>query len=224
MDRPILFSAPMVRALLEGRKTQTRRPLKEQPPLGSGKRCVRVLRRPLDAPQEHAFEWRSLYNAYLGDAVVRFAAGDRLWVKETWRATEEWDNRPPREIQPSYVRYEADPCVAHSYGKLRPSLFMPRWASRLTLLVTDVRVERLQDISAADAEAEGIHGELSQSLGSKIWGVPHAPVQGWEDPVSAFRDLWNGINGPDAWAANPWICAVSFTVQTRNIDDLPRAA
>lgn len=144
VDRPMIFSAPMVRALLEGRKTQTRRLMPGQAWLAQA--------------YDPIVSGRRIYN-YAGDELVseaRFAPGDRLWVREAWRATGEWDCHPPRAIQPGYTRYEADPCVAHSYGKLRPSIFMPRWASRLTLMVTDVKVERLQDISEADAVAEGI--------------------------------------------------------------------
>jgi hypothetical protein len=209
MDRPIIFSAPMIKALLAGRKTQTRRLLKEQPPIDSGKRCVRVLRRPLDGPPEHAFEWRSLYDAYLGDAVVRFAVGDRLWVKENHRLPKSAEG-PAGVTKYGPVFYEAD---QHWYlnqasvpGKLRPSIHMPRWASRMTLLVTDVRVERLQDISETDAKAEGADG-----------------MPAWGSHRNGFHAIWLDINGHDSWQANPWVVAVSFTKHGA-IDSMTSAA
>ena len=109
-------------------------------------------------------------------------------------------------------------------GIWRPSLFMPRWASRLTLLVTDVRVERLQDIRDRDAMAEGIFAirgpdkdgmrHFAASMGEKVT----RPT-----PVMAFEELWRSINGPESWNANPWVVVVGFTVHARNIDQLAPA-
>jgi len=97
----------------------------------------------------------------------------------------------------------------HGRALWRPSIYMPRWASRLTLLVTDVRVQRLQDISEADAIAEGI--------------IPTANSQtidcATERPSDGFRALWNSIHGPEAWDANPWVAAISFDVVRANIDE-----
>lgn len=108
------------------------------------------------------------------------------------------------------------------YGlRIRPSIHMPRWASRLTLTVTDVRVERLQDISEADAIAEGC--PVSTMPGTI--GHPLCPV-GFNEmgtPIYWFRELWNSINGPDAWDANPWVVALTFDVARRNIDAVPVA-
>ena len=159
-ERPILFSGPMVRALVAGTKTQTRRLCKEPgaaPPYG--------------------------------------APGDRLWVKETWAAPHAADHLKPSEVprdQP--IRYAADGDLGD--WRARPSLFMPRWASRITLEVTAVRVERLQAIGVDDAHAEG---------------VAHAtPGTPGVDAVSAYRAVWETIHGPRAWEADPWVWVVSF--------------
>ena len=142
-----------------------------------------------------------------------YAIGDRLWVREAWRSTPEWDAAPPHAIQPGYTLYEADgPWRAHSYGKLRSSLFMPRWASRLTLIVTEVRVERLNDISVADAKAEGVEPICDHGVGNQ-----HLH---W----IAFQQIWCGLHGPDAWLRNPWVCAVSFRPILANIHALPSAS
>ena len=121
--------------------------------------------------------------------------GDHLWVRESWRAPREFDAVAPRDIPPGTdVWYEAQdkvPFHPSNFGKLRPSIFMPRSLSRITLEVTGVRVERLQDISEADARAEG---------------TPF-PFGGW---VGGYQKLWESINGPGSWEANPWVWVVEF--------------
>lgn len=211
-DRPILFSAPMVRALLDGRKTQTRRAL------GKSGHC-------------NIFEpgvWSDSYVLDPGNADWRardtpFAVGDRLWVKETYRLNSYWDQFKAREAdQSTAVHYQADIHgeLPFEAGKQRPSIFMPRWASRLSLLVTDVRVERLQDISRDDAIAEGlIH--VSGVLEPDWWRLPEPLHQGtWLSPVAAYAFLWREINGPTSWDANPWVVAVSFDLVRGNIDQV----
>lgn len=219
-DRPILFSAPMVQALLAGRKTQTRRMLNPQPYSDVGG-FEKVFTQPpyfeardlVGNPHPSAFpQGKHLVTPFPN---VRFAIGDRLWVKETWRTHKRWDGFKPSDITPAArIWHEADGrdnCDQH--GKTRVSIFMPRWASRLTLLVTDVRVERLQDCSQDDAIAEGIE----------------ADTDGWRDYLmpstqccmvaqDSYATLWNSINGPGAWEANPWVVAVSFDVQRGNTD------
>lgn len=191
-ERPILFSAPMVRALLDGRKTQTRRMVRPQPdwlpevhstrhtgpffwPIGSlGQQCGAPIARPY------------------------CEAGDVLWVRETTIKT------------PAGVTYVADR-VDHfgAGGRLRktPAIFMPRWASRITLQVTDVRVERLQAITDADAQAEGLYRNDADSW-QPYEGAD--PLDFWEHPRQAYMALWNSINGPDADFANPWVWAITF--------------
>lgn len=256
-DRPILFSAPMVCALLDGRKVQTRRILKPQPPewatfceqpdmFNVERRWVpsglwrwsepqqsppRALRAwPIDAGGEHY--WLQL----------PWRVGDRLWVKETWRTSICQDAIKPSIMETpgnGYgwpVWYEADGGAVtwrgsngggpgfETPGKRRPSLFMSRWASRLTLAVTQVRVERLHDISEADAVAEGMpdFGTFCETLDpGKLNAAGETAAQTasrlrW--PQRWFAALWNEINGDGAWAANPWVVATTFTVHHANID------
>lgn len=143
--------------------------------------------------------------------------GDRLWVREAWRAPREFDAVAPRDIPPGTdVWYEAQdnvPFHPSDFGKLRPSMFMPRWASRITLEVTGVRVERLQDISEADAVAEGCECD---SDGWRDYQMPETQCCG--TAIESFRSLWNSLHGPDAWDANPWVVALTFTVRHGNID------
>ncbi|HEV7436525.1 MAG TPA: hypothetical protein VGO22_16910 [Pseudorhizobium sp.] len=226
-DRPILFSGPMVRALLDGRKTQTRRIIKprgKHPSLFNDGWTDGYI---LDPGNE---EWRQK------DIPIKL--GDRLWVRETWQALSFGDYQPTKSSQ-SEVRFAAtDPCAdldAEARGyPWRPSIFMPRWASRLTLTVTEVRVERLQDISDEDAVAEGIEkqpyaGDDPQYQGMFAWkdyaDHPHSVV-GFhhEKPALSYRSLWNSINGAGAWDANPWVVAYTFTVEHGNIDQIGRDA
>ncbi len=212
-DRPILFSDPMVRALLEGRKTQTRRVLKPQPLFDAADECI-------------------------GQAFAsKFEPGDRLWVKETHcgflgTLPSDWERTGTRTSampcgETVHLHYRADGGeIPWPHLKWKPSIYMPRWASRLTLLVTDVRVQRLQDIEGqhpteSDAIAEGVnaihHGD-GEYYYSAFRTEPHP--KNWCDPADAFRELWNSIHGPDAWAENPWVAAISFDVVKANIDQV----
>lgn len=214
-DRPILFSGAMVRAILDGRKTQTRRVLNPQPyPLENrpgfwnasgvvgGRICISD---------------RALLNLH-----HKPDAGDRLWVREAWHAARSLDRTSPREIP-----HDADiehAATARSYaeiglkGKLRPGIHMPRWASRLTLTVTDVRVQRLQEISATDAKAEGI--EYRQM---NVFGMDR--LERCHFYRGCFQCLWDSINVSRGfgWESNPWVVAISFSVQRSNIDNLVAA-
>lgn len=222
-DRPILFSAPMVRALLEGRKTQTRRPLKPQPFIDqNGNFCSPARNGKIWNWGQHT-NGRPCVRNYIAEHVP-VAIGDRLWVREAWHAARSLDSTPPRDIpRDADIEYAA---TARSYaeiglkGKLRPGMFMPRWASRLTLEVIDVRVERLQDISEQDAIAEGIYLFLGDGGGYKF----QPGEQEFDTAVEAYRDLWNHINGPGAWDKNPWVAAYTFGVIPQNIDQIERAA
>lgn len=232
-DRPILFSAPMVRALLDGRKTQTRRVLKPQPfPVGG------PFYRPF--PNTDARQWYSISAAgmVINIQTVPYAPGDRLWVKEAWRCKDICDDVAPREmVRTIPIRYEADGALTNpkafywvaetqtrgpvTYGRTRSPLFMPRWASRLTLDVTEVRVQRLQEISEADARAEGIeiHGPDVTVYRDNADRLPEARRRFDAFCINQYRTLWNSIHGPEAWDANPWVCALTFTVRKGNIDD-----
>lgn len=228
VDRPILFSAPMVRALLEGRKTQTRRAIKPQPtgridPLVSFNRGRMEIAFGPDMRDKDGSPkwWRPLAQA-----------GDRLWVREACAIV--------GTVDPGFVLYRADgyeaECERHSFDKpfppeaearWRPSIHMPRWASRITLEVIDVRVEHLQDISEADAIAEG----CTQALADEIMQVEELAVYASTHILCPeararilFETLWDQVNGPSSWEANPWVAAYTFNFISRNIDQIEVAA
>lgn len=219
VDRPILFSAPMVRALLAGTKTQTRRVIKPQP-------SADFISASFDTAGALTLCPAALAFSPLHNALRRLhKLGDRLWVREAWHAARSLDRTPPRDIpRDADIEHAA---TARSYaeiglkGKLRPGIHMPRWASRLTLIVTDVRVQRLQDISEEDARAEGAYvaprsGRVADDyVTMAIAGSWFASGRGW------YADLWDRINGTGSWAANPWIAAYTFTVHQQNIDAMP---
>ena len=199
-ERGILFSAPMVCALLAGTKTQTRRIMK-------------------DAPGGHPND-----DGYWGTILRRCrygVVGDRLWVRETWRAFEDPDSGY------DYIRFRADDrCVlipetkaagdfvVGKFDRWHPAIHMPRWASRITLEVSDVRVQRLHDITEEDARAEGIIEWVSDDGARKHYGLSDADV--WETTArGAYRRLWGDINGANSWGRNPFVWAISFRrVQT----------
>ena len=211
-DRPILFSASMIRALLDGRKTQTRRVLKPQPIINeAGLWRIDFGRRGFAQCHEDyvrlSFEMRG---------VLPYAPGDRLWVRETWH--------PDPGPRPSYAAdFTGDPA---GFG-WRPSIHMPRSASRPTLTVTDVRVQRVQEISEADAIAEGV----VQTWGDFRGDPPSWALRPGEDDdcfydnrtsVENFALLWNSLNAKRGfgWDANPWCVAISFRCIPKNIDSL----
>jgi hypothetical protein len=217
-DRPIIFSAPMVRALLDGRKTQTRRTLRVQPPNRPGWKVSDL--------DEDGVMWRSGDGAYCA-CRLPYAPGDRLWVREAFVRYHDLDDNDMR-IGPLKVAYkadggfrwlDADTDTFRDSPPWKPSIHMPRWSSRLTLIVTDVRVQRLQDISRDDAIAEGLTLASNAIEEFWRWPPPH-DARLYLSPIIAFRDLWNSLHGPDAWDANPWCVAVSFTVQKGNIDGM----
>lgn len=246
--RPILFSAPMVRALLDGRKTQTRRVIKDAPVERNGYLCT----------QRMTFRDAEQFARIMPEVCPYGTPGDLLWVRETstyWespspssesitpRANEShrpadgkryqrWMNRTMPQGEDAgtdFLVYKADgskrslaewahphPIYEHCvgrFGKTVVAIHMHRWASRLTLRITDVRVERLQEISSADCIAEGID--------------PHHLGDSREEASfnrSEYSELWDRINGDGAWEANPWIWAISFDVLKQNVDAVMRAA
>lgn len=222
-DRPIIFSAPMVRALLDGRKTQTRRVLKPQPEFRGGAG---------DWNDPEEWGWEDEDGAHLSVLEIapnRFACGDRLWVRERFAVSGIGWGKKPSEACGGKVHYSADPDHGWQdyWGSWRPSIHMPRWASRITLTVTDVRVQRLQAISEADAVAEGI--ERYKPEYPSLWrrGALKGDqnnVQCTAFPKLAFRSLWEDLHGPEAWERNPWVCALTFTVQRGNIDQVAACA
>ncbi len=210
-EKPILFSAPMVLAILDGRKTVTRRLVKPSKrgrvDLTDGGHPVYVSGAPDDGGEPIPCPYG--------------AAGDRLWVRETWAAfttpTHECGecdliDGPPSEMRSTAQWVPNEDLVFRADGKSnpsrwRPGIHMPRWASRITLDVTDVRVERLQDITEEDARAEGVTlGELQPAT---INGAPGKVAI--YDPVKAFAVLWDQVNGERApWSSNPYVWVVEF--------------
>ena len=190
-ERPILFSAPMVRAILSGKKSQTRRIVK----INAAGRAFRGSRNwHVDDP----------------DAVLACSygqVGDFLWVRETWRTeTDAYNDLAPSQLSgEETVLYDADGDWPsnHTTGRYRQAIHMPRWASRITLVVTGVRIERLQDISCADAIAEGCRPVSLHAL-----DCDSTP------PTEEYRALWKSLHGTDSWAANPYVFVVSFTCVT----------
>lgn len=185
-ERPILFSAPMVRAILEGRKTQTRRICKVQPQVTSD----------TDASWRDASAdlWRNAQQ-YARDCCPFGVVGDRLWVRETWTtfyADQDDGDTVTGDVAVYFADYEDD----RSEVLWRPSIHMPRRHSRITLEITDVRVERIQDISEDDALADG------------GWEYKSCPIH--KSPIRSFAELWNQINGAGSWDSSPWVWAISF--------------
>lgn len=209
--RPLLMAAPMVRSTIEGRKTQTRRTVKLPPWSTGDDGDVEIDERGI--PQIIART-----SGCFADIPLRYKAGDLLYVKETFAHVA---NFPPT------VRYYATDDV-HELRKKQPSIHMPRWASRLTLEITDVRVERLQDISEEDAEAEGIEYAIRPfgdwKLIPGIWDFEGLVNDGEQrcDPPPAIKYayLWNSINAKAGtrWADNPWVWVLTFAVHHANVD------
>jgi hypothetical protein len=229
VDRPILFSAPMVRALLDGRKSQTRRILKPQP-FDDGYYEGVINMTPVRC-HDGDMIWRFGVGAVGGGAIreqvieTRFQTGDRLWVKERCFIPPEYisdrDMRDGADTWPSAI-YAADDIeggrdmVERCRWRHRTSIHCPRSVSRLTLTVTDVRVERLQDISEADADAEGFGGDYPHVIMPHLF--PDAEKAGCLSLPECYGVLWDSINGAGSWEANPWVVAVSFDCRKGNID------
>lgn len=181
-ERPILMSGEMVRAVLEGRKTQTRRIIKLENGLFIS-REIRAALDPQNPTEREVMECNSPYGS----------RHDGLWVRETI------DARQP------VARYVADgKALECGHTKLKPkiipSIHMPRWASRINLEITNVRVERLHDISDEDAKAEG----------TSLVHVPKNMPTRKEKYYFAFTNLWESINGRGSWKKNPWVWVIEF--------------
>lgn len=226
-ERPILFSAPMVRAILAGNKTQTRRAVKE--PINRWLNNANGSHKVMDG---QVFNYS--FDQHLGDCPYG-KPGDRLWVREAFRFAASLDRLSPNDVGEKALdagystpwaptQFEADglragawhgfdtPPTVTTPGKLRPGIHMPRWASRTTLEITGVRVERLNAISAGDCWAEGIE-ECDGSLDEvEICRLAKTMGRSFEDPQPSYAALWEQINGAGSWQANPWVWVVEFRV------------
>ena len=212
-ERPILFSTPMVQAILEGRKTQTRRIVK-QSPIAAGLDWSLWYDEKLDA-QLNQRQFAQLHCPY-------GKPGDRLWVRENFRLSADQDDKPPsQDYWKSGAWYAADSegepsGCAGGAGRLRSAIHMPRWASRLTLEIIQIRVERLQDMTRDDAAAEGVpeHGGEAHKLGLIDGSRPFHEYDN-RTTVENYAILWDSINGKDSWESNPWVWIVHFTRVTQ---------
>ncbi|WP_442956118.1 hypothetical protein [Pantoea sp. AS142] len=200
-ERPIIFNADMVRAVLDGRKTQTRRIMRVQPESNQfGLRRIIASAKRSDTGKYHWTESNATGN-HIRSAPFSFpfgAIGDRLWVREAFRvhsratdvATLVYKASEQQSWTQQTYRVPIEKCNKPAVvDNWTPSIHMPRWASRITLKITGVRVERLQDISAEDAAAEGIEGRAK---------------------MHDFGVLWSSIYGDDNWQANPWVWVIEF--------------
>lgn len=215
-QRPIIFSGEMVRAILDGRKTQTRRAVKPQPP--SEIKKVRIAR----------YGHYEITDSGSKRHIIKkspFRVGQNLWVRETWAKV--FQTEPPYgEETPYIIEYRSDTgnpypgewpeeCKDDEHcGRWRPSIHMPRWASRLALEVTGVRVERINEISNANAIAEGCLGGPS---------VPGYSEQNHADPYEEFAALWDSLNAKRgySWDSNPWVWVVEFKVFAETTERTP---
>jgi hypothetical protein len=206
-ERPILFSGPMVRAILEGRKSQTRRVVKG---LTAGHEHTGRSLTGLGYPASMGKWWAEFLHSEPGSPIYVACPygqpGDRLWVRETWALH-------PDDGEAGVLWRATDPgWDAEGTGlKWRPSIFMPRWASRIELEVTGVRVERLQGIRPLDAIAEGI---MEYEPGAFHWEPCGSGTEYFRGPRDAFLTLWDSINAKrgHGWDVNPWVWVVEFRV------------
>lgn len=214
-DKPIIFSGPMIRALLDGTKTQTRRALKPQPTFGGyyvGNVRFEQIYHPdnLDPDCYARFSADAVGGGAILEKITKlhFTVGNLLWVREAWTTRQGLDETKPSDMSPSqsigYIADDEGPWL----GRTRASIHMPRWASRLTLLVTDVRVQGLREIGEIDAFCEGCIPQDKSGIA-----------------IPDFRTLWDSINGKTpgkAWANNPWVVALTFQVLKCNIDEVTK--
>jgi len=240
-ERPIIFSAEMVRAILEGRKTQTRRPIKPQPPNAKDQQVW---------PNKDGGWSYWINDSVWQDIKCPYGRrGDRLWVRETWRVSSE-SNYYPIGKKRLWIEYKAGvkigfrQCIdtfsvsdneiskrawgKYKAGTWRPPFHMPRWASRITLEITEVRVERAQDITEKDAIAEGAF-EINDNLKQDAARAALAANKTTVGPIDYFRELWDSIytkmkhqesdmgrfsvdSTRCLWDQNPWVWVICFSM------------
>jgi hypothetical protein len=202
-EKPIIFSTPMVKAILEGRKTQTRRVIKPQPTFieSSARWEWRI-------PKSKIIQCETVLTAsrewweYLSPEQMPYKPGDILWVRETWAASN------GDELPKGYY-YRANCKDSTIVSRWKPSIFMPREAARLFLEVKSVRVERLRDISEKDAEAEGVRKGYDEFISSAPLGKVVTHKYSYK---KGFKDLWDSLNAKRgfSWEINPWVWVIEF--------------
>lgn len=236
-DRPILFSAPMIRALLASMKTQTRRVLA----FDGVEYVMDFVKVGTDSQGRSVYEMKDEAGLSIsrpsGKGLVdyhfspRIGVSDRLWVKETHAIVPRTAYRMSEGVQQTLRPGDDHDAAVYAAGwersrpgRWRPSIHMPRWASRLTLTVADVRVQRLQSISEEDAVAEGCFKGKASGRVFETQATMHLGGPQWANARDWYADLWDHINGADAWDANPWVVAYTFTVHHGNIDQIAQVA
>lgn len=220
---PILFSTPMVQAILEGRKSQTRRQIKPQAMVDEKGRLIWK-----NAPAGKTKEIeKGLPISYgLKDYCPYGRPGDLLWARETFRKYCKVDEFGYTRYDQEVIEFAADnpPMINECDGdgctmfkkdgtekfiSWRPSIFLPKEAARIWLQVTDVRVERLQDISEEDAKAEGVE-KIDDSI--FCWRHYGGKYAGCSTARNSFQSIWKSINGDESWNINPWVWVISFNI------------
>lgn len=214
-ERGMIFNGEMVRAILDGRKTQTRRIIKKQPE--SSEFGLRYIAESSLAKEVGMYFWSQSDACGVKSRSNPFACpygkpGDRIWARETWADAggSAPDLKLYRANYPEHVpsHYENVPPVDEI--RWTPSIHMPRWASRILLEITDVRVERLNDISEEDAMREGIDADRLAESQDNYDCIADHNMTGRPTATGAFKYLWESIYGEESWNANPWVWVISF--------------
>lgn len=226
-ERGMIFNGEMVRAILDGRKTQTRRIMKPQPepcPRGGHWWPSNVFKTMLHVEEEMQ-NGKGGWGGLVGDACPFGDVGDRIWVRETFQGPlfdyeqmEAYLEDSSRFEKPEFCQYAADGGHRPEYQDAednlrhgwRPSIHMPRWASRILLEITNVRVERLNAISEEDAEAEGIDMEALYDSQDCYDCIADHNMTGRPTVTGAFKYLWESIYGEEGWKSNPWVWVIEF--------------
>ena len=233
-EHPILFSPPMIKAILSGSKTQTRRavqpPVKKWgPPTNLAETGIGDYSGRANDPTSWGWPFMDdggdISLASFADIICPYGkAGEHLWVREAWHTEHKYNKVKPSDL-PKTAKFWFDwymmstphsDFVSHfcgldldaqwAKGNRRPSIFLPRWASRIILEITDVRVERLQDITEADAVAEGCSAEPCDHVRQSC-----EDIGCWGNTAKGdYGHLWEQINGDGSWATNPWVWAIEF--------------
>lgn len=221
-ERPILFNTPMVQAILRGDKTMTRRAVKF----------------PKDFTGENVFSNGSLGIKYTsdmgGDTVQRLSCpygqvGERLWVRETWAKVSVPEGTTARKILTLFKASMPFSGIDGTEVRWKPSIYMPRYVSRITLEIVSIGVERLHDITEEDAKREGVResnvepvyppdhslcpdcgGELVRAAFGDDYGITEVDCTSCDTYKKRFEILWENINGPCSWTANPWVWVIEF--------------
>jgi len=227
--KPIIFNGEMVNAILDGRKTMTRRVMKPQPfPLGT-QTITKICH---DEGGGYYQTWSNDEGSYrpLVDGCPYGIPGEELWVRETWAVNHHYDGLSPKMVSVAMggdyahcIDYRSNDKKKDWSGRWRPSIHMPRWASRIQLRITDVRVERVQDISMKEVLDEGVHipmtkeGKILERVSGKFLPSDYRDVNNYthEGYIKAqFASLWDSINHGlgYGWDTNCWVWIVEFEV------------